>query len=86
MGNFFNKNLSQNNNKNQEKDIWDLGESLIETKEEGENIRENNKGFIIRPEDFGPLKDLVLDDTITDIDFNGKDLWTIDQDLRLLED
>ena len=50
MGNFFNKNLSQNNNKDQEKDIWDLGESLIETKEEGENIRENNKGFIIRPE------------------------------------
>lgn len=82
MGNFFNKNLSQNNNKDQEKDIWDLGESLIETKEEGENIRENNKGFIIRPEDFGPLKDLVLDDTITDIDFNGKDLWTIDQDNR----
>lgn len=71
------------NEKTEEKsDIWDMGESLIEVKEEGENIKENNKGFIIRPEDFGPLKDLVLDNKITDIDFNGQDLWTIDQSNR----
>ena len=74
----INTNVSESDNSSAI-DIWKLDETLIESKENGEDIRENNKGFVIRPEDFGPLKDLVMDDFITDIDFNGKDLWTIDQ-------
>lgn len=59
--------------------IWNIDKSLIQSKEEGEDIRENNKGFIIQSKDFGPLEEFVKNDYITDIDFNGKDLWTIDQ-------
>lgn len=84
-----NKDVSEkqpiDNNDNNIKDIWDPGESLIEAAESGEDIRENNKGFTIKPEDFGPLKGLILDDFITDIDFNGSDLWTIDQNNRKIK-
>lgn len=58
--------------------IWAM-EQLIETSESGEDIRENNKGFTIKPKDFGVLEPFVSDPYVTDIDFNGKDLWTIDQ-------
>ena len=34
-----------------------------------------NENFIIPLEDFGPLREFVEDTRITDVDWNGTDLW-----------
>lgn len=60
--------------KEKKNDIWDENLNLINSNE-GETISENNIGFIIKPENFEELEDYVKDDSITDIDFNGSDLW-----------
>lgn len=63
-------------------DIWDLGVPKIDTGNDGSLISETRGGFIIRPEDFGPLQSFVEDASITDIDYNGSDLWLTDIDNR----
>lgn len=67
--------IVKSNNKNS---LWELDNSLIEVQEKGESIQENNKGFTVKAEDFGPLMEYVKDETITDIDFNGTSLWITD--------
>lgn len=67
-------------------DIWTLDETVIATAEAGENITENNKGFVLKPEYFGPLREYVEDTDITDIDFNGTDLWITDINNRHWKD
>lgn len=61
-----------------EKDMWEIKTNQAIFSKEGETSKETNKGFTINDEDFGPLMELVKDDTITDIDFNGTDLWITD--------
>lgn len=65
----FNKNID---------DMWDMGNAQISIQESGESIEQNNKGFFISADNFGPLADYVKDENITDIDFNGTDLWITD--------
>lgn len=37
-----------------------------------------NRSVLLDDESFGPLLPFILDDTITDVDFNGTDLWLTD--------
>lgn len=69
---------TKNSNVKTNLDLWDTGNSRVAVQEEGELISENRKGFSILPEDFGPLQKYVTDNNITDIDFNGTDLWLTD--------
>lgn len=39
---------------------------------------QNRNKFVIPDEDFGPFLPYVKDKNITDVDYNGQDLWTID--------
>ncbi len=89
----FKKNNNKNspienkpNTINNSNSLWDVDSSIVETAEEGENINENNRGFVIKPEYFGELKKYVLDNDITDIDFNGTDLWLTDINNRHWKD
>ena len=38
----------------------------------------NNKSVLLDEESFGPLSVFIQDSNITDVDFNGKDLWLTD--------
>lgn len=58
--------------------MWEINTQQSIFSKEGESANETNKGFTINDEDFGPLMELVKDDKITDIDFNGTDLWITD--------
>lgn len=46
---------------------------------------QNRNKFVIPDEDFGPFLPYVKDKNITDVDFNGQDLWTIDTQNRKIK-
>jgi len=37
-----------------------------------------NRDILLDEESFGPLLPFIQDDAITDVDYNGKDLWLTD--------
>lgn len=57
---------------------WDF-DNAVETvkisREDNEAIVENRNGSLLDIEKFGPLKKYILDASITDIDYNGTDVW-----------
>lgn len=61
-----------------EQNMWEVESGQLDISAEGESFSESNKGFTINDEDFGNLIVYVKDETITDIDFNGTDLWLTD--------
>lgn len=61
-----------------EKSNWDFDNAIEEVKisrEDNESIVENRNGSLLDIEKFGPLKKYITDTTITDIDYNGSDVW-----------
>ena len=58
--------MGRNNNSD---DMWELDKSQINIQESGESVAQNNKGFYISADDFGPLAKYVKDQNITDIDY-----------------
>lgn len=64
--------------KNNNDDMWNVGNAQIYNDDDGSSISQNGKGFFISAENFGPLAEYVKDEDITDIDYNGSDLWITD--------
>lgn len=46
---------------------------------------QNRNKFVIPDDDFGPFLPYVKDKNITDVDYNGQDLWTIDTQNRKIK-
>lgn len=51
--------------------------SNIKNKQRGANseLRITQERWTFKDEYYGPLIDFVKDDNVTDINFNGKDVW-----------
>lgn len=61
-----------------ENSMWEFNEAVESVKisrEDNESIVENRNGSTLDIEKFGPLKQYIKDTTITDIDYNGTDIW-----------
>ena len=58
---------------------------LADTESTDIEYGQNRNKFVIPDEDFGPFLKYVKDKNITDVDYNGQDLWTIDTQNRKIK-
>ena len=58
---------------------------LADTESTDIEYGQNRNKFVIPDEDFGPFLKYVKDKSITDVDYNGQDLWTIDTQNRKIK-
>lgn len=74
--------LFKNNEKEPEKEVENLFNveltTSVQNLEEGETAAESRNGIHLDISYFGPLSTLAQDPNITDIDYNGSDLWITD--------